>query len=188
MIYIEDDFLPNNLFEELLNHSSNFNKIDTPGKSFWVKETPEKIQSFILKKLEKIEGKKINNILSFIREAKLNQDDDWRIHNDSIIENQKPERAVVFYIKSEDSGLSGTSFWSHKKYGDVFPNDLNEDEFNRLLTEDSNNSELWDLKSVIGFKENRLLSYPCNYFHSKFPNRFIKPRIVLVMFYNFDNE
>ena len=40
----------------------------------------------------------------------------------------------------------------------------------------------WNLKSVIGYKPNRLISYPCNYFHSKYPNEF-KNRIVFVMFY-----
>jgi len=28
-----------------------------------------------------------------------------------------------------------------------------------------------------------LLSYPCNYFHSKYPNEFIESRVVFVMFY-----
>ena len=37
--------------------------------------------------------------------------------------------------------------------------------FNKLLQEDSNNINKWNLKSVIGYKPNRLISYPCNYFH-----------------------
>ena len=32
-------------------------------------------------------------------------------------------------------------------------------------------------------KKNRLISYPCNYFHSKYPNEFVESRIVFVMFY-----
>jgi hypothetical protein len=53
----------------------------------------------------------------------------------------------------------------------------------RLLNEDANDLDLWDLRSIIGHKKNRLISYPCNYFHSKYPNEFIESRIVFVMFY-----
>ena len=59
----------------------------------------------------------------------------------------------------------------------------NAEEFNRMLLEDANDKSKWKLKSVIGYKPNRLLSYPCNYFHSKYPNKFKEPRKVLVIFY-----
>jgi hypothetical protein len=42
----------------------------------------------------------------------------------------------------------------------------------------------WSLNSVVGYKPNRLVSYPCNYFHSKYPNKSWKEgRVVFVMFY-----
>ena len=59
----------------------------------------------------------------------------------------------------------------------------NAEEFNRMLIEDANDKSKWKLKSIIGYKPNRLLSYPCNYFHSKYPNKFKEPRKVLVIFY-----
>ena len=39
------------------------------------------------------------NILTqgFFREAKKGQDTNWRIHNDSIIDNQQPDRAIVLF-------------------------------------------------------------------------------------------
>ena len=52
-----------------------------------------------------------------------------------------------------------------------------------MLKQDANDKSKWKLKSVVGYKENRLLSYPCNYFHSKYPNKFTGSRRVLVMFY-----
>jgi len=55
-----------------------------------------------------------------------------------------------------------------------------------LLKEDANSPEKWRLKSVIGHKKNRLISYPCNYFHSKYPNEFIDSRKVFVMFYKIE--
>ena len=46
--------------------------------------------------------------------------------------------------------------------------------------------EKWRLSSVVGYEENRLLSYPSSYFHSKFPNKaWLSGRKVFVMFYKF---
>ena len=137
MIYIQDNFLPKNLYKALLNYVDKFEEIKYPDKSFWTKDLPSEFNNFIVDKLEKIEGRKIKNILSFAREAKLGQDNDWRIHNDTIIK------------------------------------------------EDSNNKTKWKLSSVIGYKDNRLLSYPCEYFHSKYPNEYKNQRIVIVMFYKY---
>ena len=54
-----------------------------------------------------------------------------------------------------------------------------------MLIEDSNDKSKWRLNSVVGFEENRLLSYPCEYFHSKYPNKHEEQRVVLVMFYKY---
>ncbi len=184
MIYIKDNFLPAELYKELINYCNKFEEIKYPDKSFWIKKLPDEFTNFIIKSLEKIEGKKINNILSFAREAKKNQDNDWRIHNDTIIEGQQPDRAIVFYVKSNEKKLNGTAFWDHKDYGHKYIKS-NEKEFNRMLAEDSNNKNKWKLNTVIGYKDNRLLSYPCEYFHSKYPNEYKDQRIVIVMFYKY---
>lgn len=184
MIYVEDDFLDINLINELNNDKSDFQEVKTPGKSFWVKIPSNDFVELVCNKISKIENATIKPILGFFREAKEGQDNDWRIHNDSIIEGQQPDRAIVFYISEEDEeeDLNGTAFWEHWKYGEKFE-DVEPEEFNRLLKEDSNSPEKWKLKSVIGHKQNRLLSYPCNYFHSKYPNEFLNSRKVFVMFY-----
>ena len=47
---------------------------------------------------------------------------------------------------------------------------------------------MWTLNSVIGYEQNRAISYPANYFHSKYPNKSWKSgREVFVMFYKFKN-
>ena len=79
-------------------------------------------------------------------------------------------------------GLNGTAFWSHNQHGDTYVG-RDKDDFNKLLIEDSNDISKWDLKTVIGHKKNRLISYPCEYFHSKYPNEFKNSREVMVMFY-----
>ena len=185
MIYVKDNFLPSNVFQSLLSYSNNFKEVKTPGKSFWVKELPGDLTKHITDKLELIEGKKIKNILSFLREAKETQDTDWRIHNDSIIEGEQPDRAIVLYVKSNEAKLNGTAFWEHKDYKFNYTKSSNE-EFNRMLTEDSNDVTKWKLNSVIGHRDNRLLSYPSEYFHSKYPNKFKNQRVVLIMFYKYE--
>jgi hypothetical protein len=184
MIYIKDNFLPESLFKELLNYCDKFKEIKTPGKSFWVKELPEEFINYVKNSLEEVEGKKIKNILCFAREACEGQDNDWRIHNDTIIEGQQPDRAIVLYIKANENDLHGTAFWEHKVYGDTYI-ESSAEEFNRMLNEDANDQTKWKLNSVIGYKPNRLLSYPSNYFHSKYPNEYKNQRIVLVMFYKY---
>jgi len=184
MIYIKDNFLTSDLYDELVRHCDKFTEYKTPGKSFWVKELPQAFKDYIVNELESIEGKKIKSILSFAREAKKNQDDDWRIHNDAIIDGQQPDRAIVLYVKSNEQSLNGTAFWEHIDYGYAYDNSSQE-EFDRMLLEDSNDKSKWKLNSVVGYKANRLLSYPCEYFHSKYPNEFEDQRIVVVMFYKY---
>ena len=186
MIYIKDDFLDINVIN-LLNKDKNvFQEVKTPGKSFWVKMPSDKFMELVCEEICKIENVKIKPILGFFREAKEGQDNDWRIHNDSIIEGQQPDRACVLYISDEqEDGLNGTAFWEHWKHGEKFEN-VSIEEQNRLLKEDANSPEKWRLKSVIGHKKNRLISYPCDYFHSKYPNEFIDSRKVFVMFYKIE--
>jgi hypothetical protein len=65
MIYVEDNFLPDNVFKALLSYSNDFKEVKTPGKSFWIKELPGDLTEYITNKMEAIEGKKIKNILAF---------------------------------------------------------------------------------------------------------------------------
>ena len=183
MIYVKDNFLDKELFELLNKNLNNFKEVKTPGRSFWVQEPDKDFVKYVVAKLSVIENCKIKNILCFFREAKQDQDNDWRIHNDTIINNQQPDRAVVLYMShSNMHSLNGTAFWKHKNYGETYSGKDSE-EFNKLLKNDSNDISKWQLKPVIGHKENRLISYPCNYFHSKYPNEFINSRKVFVMFY-----
>lgn len=182
MIYIKDNFLPTELYKELINYCDDFKKIETPGKDFFVKELPSELIHYIERSLEKLEGRDIKSIICFAREAKKNQDNNWRIHNDTVIEGQQPDRAMVLFVKANEDKLNGTAFWEHENYGYTY-NESSGEEFNRMLIEDANDKSKWKLNSVVGYRDNRLLSYPCNYFHSKYPNEYKDQRIVVVMFY-----
>ena len=184
MIYIKDNFLPPNLYKELVNYCDEFVEVKTPGKSFWIKNLPFELIDYIERSLEKLEGRSIKSILCFAREANQSQDNNWRIHNDTIIEGQQPDRAIVLFVKANEDKLHGTAFWEHENYGYTY-NESGGEEFNRMLIEDANDKSKWKLNSIVGYRDNRLLSYPCNYFHSKYPNEFTDQRIVVVMFYKY---
>ena len=188
MIYFQDNFLDKELFDFISKDLIDFKEVDAAGKKFWVIEPTDSFNEYMTKRISLIEGCEIKNILSFFRQAKENQDDTWRIHNDSIINNEQPDRAIVYYISdNKRKDLNGTAFWKHKEHGFKMAN-VDSNEFNRLLIEDANDTSKWQLESVVGHKKNRLLSYPCNYFHSKYPNEFKEDRVVFVMFYKISNE
>jgi len=87
-------------------------------------------------------------------------------------------------VKANEDKLHGTAFWEHENYGHTYIKSSDE-EFNRMLIEDADDKSKWKLNSIVGYRDNRLLSYPCNYFHSKYPNEYEDQRIVVVMFYKY---
>ena len=92
MIYFVDDFLEHDLFEGITNNLNNdeYREYKTPGKSFWVQESSEEFNNYVLQKLEKIEGNKLENILGFFRISNDVVDTNWRIHSDLNIQGEQP--------------------------------------------------------------------------------------------------
>ena len=187
MIYFIDDFLDKDLFKKTIDELNNnsYTEYKTPGKSFWVQEAKPEFIDYVLQVLSEKEGCELESILGFFRLSTDTIDAELRIHSDGIINNQQPDRAVVLYISQKKlTELHGTAFWNHKKYGKKQPDNISDDEFNRLLTEDSGNLNNWELNTVLGYEQNRLISYPANYFHSRYPNKSWKAgREIFVMFY-----
>ena len=185
MINIIDNFLDQEVLKIIEKEidKNKFKEFKTPGKSFWVQEANTYLVRYILTKLEIEEGYDLESVKAFFREAKKDQDNDWRIHCDFGPNTAEANRACVLYINQNiTDGLNGTAFWDHTKHGHTLEyGDLKE--YNRILLEDSEDLSKWKLQSVIGSKKNRLLSYPTNYFHSKYPNEFDESRVVFVMFY-----
>ncbi len=180
MIEVKDDFLPNMLFGYLQNYCkhSDFQIVDAGDKQFSVLPVPDEVLPFLQK-----EGHEI--ILTFIRRAWKDFDTDMRAHCDGIIMNKQTSLASVLYI-NDNEGVTpnGTRFYSHVIHGESFPENGPEEEFNRLILEDSNNLDKWTKVSEVSSKPNRLLTYESNLFHSKFPNAIEEgTRIVLVVFY-----
>lgn len=187
MINIVDDFLNRDLYDTVYQRLSDneFVRVEVGDKSFWVQYTYEGFDKIILEKLSAIDGVQRECLLGFFRVATEEFDTDWRIHSDSKVGDIRPERALVLYISpSTKEGLHGTAFWKHKEIGYEMPLDVSNEEADRFLSEEANNLDNWDLHSVVGYRPNRALMYPSNYFHSKYPNTGWKEgRMVYVMFY-----
>jgi len=187
MINIIDNFLDNNVYESVYKKlsSNEFKEVQAGDKSFWVQFSDPAFDELVLNKISDIEGVQRRNIFSFFRVATDKVDTDWGIHSDAIINGERPERALVLYLSpSNMSTMHGTAFWNHRQFGDSLPSDVSFEEYDKVLLDDANDDSKWTCQSIIGYKVNRGLMYPCNYFHSKYPNKgWPEGRMVYVMFY-----
>jgi len=187
MIYFIDNFLPSYILDETIKDLStqDYEEFKTPGKSFYVQQASQSFLNYVCGSLGTIENNTVKPILGFFRVSNDTLDTNWRIHSDLIIQGEKPDRALVLYMSPRKiDELHGTALWSHKHYGKSLPDDITNEEFDRMILKESENLKKWTLNSVIGYEQNRAISYPANYFHSKYPNKSWKSgREVFVMFY-----
>ena len=187
MIYFIDDFLPSYILDETIKDlsSQDYREVKFPDKSFYVQEASYSFINHVCDILNKIENNTVNPILSFFRVSNEMLDTNWRIHSDLKIDGQQPDRALVLYISPRKiEELHGTALWRHKNYGKSLPKETTNEEYDRMILKESENLDNWTLDSVIGYEQNRAISYPANYFHSKYPNKsWESGREIFVMFY-----
>lgn len=180
MILVKDDFLPNFIFNKLHYYAkeTEYKVIQAGDKGFLTIPTPKDILPYL-----QIDEHSL--FLSFIRKAHKDYDTDLRIHADNIILNKKAVLASVLYLNKNDENITknGTAFYRHLDYGYKL-DENNEKDFDFILENHSNNHRFWERTDFVSSKENRLLMYNADYFHSKYPARIDKgERIVLVNFY-----
>lgn len=178
MIYVQDSYFQPKVFNLLQQYcKQEFQIIDRGGKEFLVLPTPKELVPLL-----QIDGNEL--ILSFIRKAHKEFDTSWRVHADNIIEGHKTSLASVLYISGNDVSENGTATWKHHLHGTRLPEDVTDEEFDRLLLEDANDLDKWERMDFIKSEPNRMLTYESNLFHSKWPNIIEEgERIVLVNFY-----
>ena len=187
MVYFIDDFLPSYILDETIKDLStqDYEEIKTPGKSFYIQNASHSFMNHVCGSLSAFESNIVEPIIGFFRVSNDIVDTNWRIHSDLNIQGEKPDRALVLYISPRKiDELHGTALWTHKKYGKKLPAKTTDEEFDRMILKESENLDVWNLNSVIGYEQNRAISYPADYFHSKYPNKSWKSgREVFVMFY-----
>jgi len=189
MIYTLDNFVGKNLFDIATNYlgKGEFVEYVAGEKSFYVQKSPDTFDNYVLSKLGMIEGKPLKNVFSFFRRSTDELDNEWHIHSGLNINGQQPDRAAVLYMSPRQmEKMHGTAFWEHQVYGKSLPDHITNEEYDRITREDSNELDMWRLVSVSGYEQNRIISYPANYFHSKYPNKSWKAgRDVYVIFYKY---
>lgn len=177
-ITVQDNFLSSEDFLELKKYTEDneFFLVSTGEKSFLVLYTPDWVE-------KKLHIPMHEMVLTFIRKAHRDFDTLPRIHADNIINGKRVSMARVMYIDLPTSHSTGTAFWNHHVHGEYLPEDVTEEEFNRLIVEDANDLHRWEYLSEVEGIPNRLLTYPGNKFHSKTPPIVEQDRVVLVAFY-----
>lgn len=177
---INSNHLPADIFKQLQDYCdhNDFRIIDIgAGRQISVLETPDFILPFL-----QLDGNML--VTSFLRESYDGFDNKLNIHADTQMMGIDITTASVLYVNRTD-GVSenGTAFYSHKEYGEFLPEVL-DIEHDRMLFEDANDAEKWELKLEEKSEPNKFITYNAKHFHSKYPANIDKGvRIVLASFY-----
>jgi len=126
--------------------------------------------------IERAIGQPVKVNYSFFRLSKPGEETPASVHADITMGSSY---AAVLYLTPEGDG--GTAFWRHLSTNTqgisakVFRAVRNGDDVSEhadylnTLHKDSNDEEKWSMQSMLKFEYNRFVSYPANYFHSRYP-------------------
>lgn len=125
-------------------------------------------------------GFQIQPTLSMFRINKADEDISTSpyIHADNSIEGSKWASLIYLSTPEQDAReYGGTAFWRHKSLGisslpmdmEVVKSQIDPQEFVNDLNKDGFDETKWELESMVRMKGNRLLIYPGNMFHSRWP-------------------
>ncbi len=177
---IKRNFLPEPIFQQLRDYvkQNHFSFVTVGEKTFSVCKTPDFLLDFL-----QIENHEL--ILSFLRESYTGFDNSINIHADHLINGQKVALASVLYINNKyEASENGTAFYKHYLYGDKLPENISDQEHDRLLVEDANDPTKFEMYDCVIARPNSLLTYDGSLFHSKYPADLESGvRVVLVAFY-----
>jgi len=188
-----DNVLHASLFEEFKQYcfeDKRFAALEKDDHVYYVANAPQVIINEITSCLENIYNTKVKNIICFLRLASSMFDTDLRIHcdNGNVGSNFTQTHGSVFYITHDEENINGTAFWKHHKYGYACPSDFTDKDIQTKIMCDKDDPLKWSLSTIVGGVPNRLISYPAQYFHSKYPrvmkgSSIKESRIVLVAFF-----
>ena len=182
---ITNNFLPDDVFKALQDYcnTNEFEIKQVGNKQFSVLPVPDFLLGFF-----QIPDHDL--ILAFLRSAKSDFDIRPSIHHDGVMAGMKIALASVLYINSKDDVTkNGTAFWKHHIYGKNAPDEISNEEFDRLLIEDANDLTKWKRIKTVWAEPNRRVLFSGKTFHSKFPSIIeVGNRKVLVCFYSKQEE
>jgi len=118
-------------------------------------------------------GRKITPRLSCFRlNLKGELPHSW-VHSDDIC----AKFASVLYLNLPDQCIGGTAFWKHRALGmsyllsreELAAHGMDADAFYRLMNREWKDANAWEQVGLMGMQFNRFLTYPTQFFHSRWP-------------------
>jgi hypothetical protein len=172
---IVENVLPETVFKELEKalDGAFFKSYDVGGNQLYYHEIPNGVAKLLSDVCSREVGKELSTILSFARLNTPELNTEFRVHADSVIFNQKPTIASVFYLK--DSIDSGTALFEHPVYGKKHVAGKNP----QIILEDDGK---WHAYKKYYAKANTMFIYNSDLYHGRFPWKVNEERIVLVNF------
>lgn len=164
---IIDDFLHN--FEELRNYcdSAKFecvmNPVDGVTYPHICREIPEHIAQEILQTLCEVKGAPVVKPTMFLRLSPAGVHCPHEVHSDATM----GAFSLMLYLNREFDCQGGTSLVSHRDSGIAVNPGL--DEFVKIVTDDQNNREAWDIRHLVDMKPNRAFVFDASSLHRAEP-------------------
>lgn len=190
-IIVKDNAIPEYCeIESYIQRACEFKRQEITEKEYVTSSLPPHYDDIIIKRIETILGKDIKPFFNYLRLSTKELDKDIRIHTDG---NMKSQYAAVLYFVDapmiEPDAIYGTAFYKHLYYGATLDRNLTEKIKDSVLEDDSKDKYLFTLDGIIACKRNRLLIYPADHFHCRFPYKSwgkskTDGRIVWVSFFN----
>lgn len=133
-------------------------------------------------------GRVIKPALEYFRLGTKEDSSTTYIHADSGC----AKNAAVWYLSEPPDGVvAGTAFWRHRETGkwELSEDDRKDAALLAKLDADGADESKWIMTGLVGQKFNRLVTYPTNVFHSRYPkdawgNDASDGRIVFTSFYD----
>ena len=168
-----DNFITNNHSENAFNfavHNSDFKGVDWLGDFYpGVSPSNESLDNSVKNAMYEHglvkSMSEIDICASFLRlELEGSQPTSW-IHSDLTCGS---DYSLVGYMNDSPLAQGGTGFWNHKVAGPVNCDRANE-LGNSMLRADADAIDRWKLTDVVGYKKNRVVIFPSDRFHSRYP-------------------
>lgn len=143
----------------------------------------------IKNKIEDVYGTCITMHVAAFRQGKKNSP----IHNLVHADNSCAKMAAVLYLNKPEDCAGGTAFWTHVKTGwDKMPSDTELQKAGYTLDsfgKEWHEKDKWKLTSICGMRFNRIVFYPTEAFHSRWPfegfgNNESNARLILAAFFD----
>lgn len=186
-IMIVDNFLENPMV--VRNNAIQEGFKDLPFQGSIYHTVNVNIPTEVIDGIEKVYARPIQMHVAAFRQGKKNSP----IHNLVHADNSCAKMAAVLYLNKPEDCIGGTAFWTHKKTGWTrMPSmvDLQEAGYTlETFSEDWHKADEWELTSLCEMVFNRIVFYPTDLFHSRYPfsgfgNNDVNARLVACMFFD----